>query len=144
MSKIESNIQLPTVVLGGLIAIMVERAITLLFYVPVSNYVQELAAKYQQQAMTEPDKVPWWVQNLVLNGLLSQILLLLAVLVFAVAFYFFVVRDQKVSKWLKLDARKAARAAKAEAAKVEVKKAAAPAKKPAAKKKPAARKKSTK
>jgi|GEM_PF-3828873 len=143
MSKIESNIQLPTVVLGALIAIMVERAITLLFYVPVSNYVQDLASHYQQQAMTEPDKVPWWVQNLVLNGLLSQVLLLLAVLVFAVAFYFFVVRDRKVSKWLKLDARKAAREAKLAAKQAEVKKA-APAKKPAAKKKPAARKKSSK
>lgn len=131
MSKIESNIQLPTVVLGALIAIMVERAITLLFYVPVSNYVQDLATKYQQQAVTEPDKLPWWVQNLVMNGLLSQVLLLLAVLVFAVAFYYFVVRDQKVSKWLKLDARKAAREAKV-ATKAEVKKS--PAKKPAAKK----------
>jgi len=137
MSKIESNIQLPTVVLGGLIAIMVERAITLLFYVPVSNYVQDLAAKYQQQALSEPDKVPWWIQNLVLNGLLSQILLLVAVLVFAVAFYYFVVRDQKVSKWLKLDARREAREAKVAAKQAEAKKS-------VAKKKPTTRKKSSK
>ena len=107
MSKLESNIQLPTVIFGALLALIIERATTLIFIVPAQNYAQDLAEEYQFAG--EGEDIPFFIENFVLNGLLPQILVLIAVAVFALAFYFFVVRDKRVSKWQKQDSKSAAK-----------------------------------
>ncbi|MBP7018440.1 hypothetical protein KBB17_02975, partial [Candidatus Saccharibacteria bacterium] len=86
-----NKIQLPTIFLGGLLAIIMEQVIQLIFFVPVQNYVQDKAQFYQEK-LAGGKEISWFAENYVVNGALSNILILLALIAFAAAFYFFVVR----------------------------------------------------
>ncbi|MBP6041537.1 hypothetical protein KA529_00765 [Candidatus Saccharibacteria bacterium] len=91
MSNLRNNIQLPVVFLGALMAIIMEQVIQLIFFVPVQDYVQGKAEFYQEK-LASGKEISWFAENYVVNGALSNILILAAVTIFAAAFYYFVVR----------------------------------------------------
>ena len=92
MSKLESNIQLPTIVLGGLVALIIKDVVQTLLSIPLQEYLTKLQSEYQLAA-AQGDAVPWWIENL---GSLFQLGLTLGVAVFAIAFYYFVVKENPV------------------------------------------------
>ena len=133
-----NRIQLPTIFLGGLLAIIMEQVIQLIFFVPVQNYVQDKAQFYQEK-LAGGKEISWFAENYVVNGALSNILILLALIAFAAAFYFFVVRRKNcedcVGEACEAKVSEPAKTANVVATKTTVK--SAPVKKPVAKKAPA-------
>lgn len=92
MSKLESNLQLPTVILGGLVALIIKDVVQIVLSIPLQEWLTKLQSEYQVSA-AQGEAVPWWVENL--NSLFS-LGLTVGVAIFAVAFYFFVVKENPI------------------------------------------------
>ncbi len=90
MAKSEN--QLPTIVLGGLIALVINTIVQQIVALGVTDFLTKKSQEYQLTA-AEGGNVPWWVENI--NNV-YPVILSLGVVVFAVAFYFFVVKEDPI------------------------------------------------
>ena len=92
MAKSENNLQLPVIILGGIIALVIKDIVQIALSIPLQKYLTGLQTEYQTTA-AQGKAVPWWIENL---SNIYALCLALGLALFALAFYHFVVKENPI------------------------------------------------